>query len=58
MQEDRNTLIAGEMLALTVAALCVAFLFFHTMNLSIGVLCLACLLLAIYLATVRNGLKP
>ena len=58
MQVDqvKGILIAGELLSLVAAAGCVLFMFFNTLVLSVGFLGLTCMLFAIYLATVRNGL--
>lgn len=57
MQENKEVLIVGEVIAVVVALWCMGMLFFRTFVASTGFLGLACLLLAIYLATVRGGLK-
>lgn len=57
MHEVKGILFAGELLALVLAAGCTAYLFFSTVALSIAFLGVFSLLFAIYLSTVRNGLK-
>ena len=57
MQENKELLIAGEVISVVVTLGCVAMLFFRTFVASIAFLGLASILFAIYLATVRNGLK-
>jgi hypothetical protein len=57
MQENKELLIAAEVIALVVSLCCVAMLFFRPFAASVACLGIIGPLFGIYFATVRHGFK-